>query len=135
MTREAGIQTKGFFMIGSPLETPKTIEDTIRFTLELPLDDFQTTFFTPLPGCELYETIESYGTLEDDWSKMSMWYPVFVPKGMSRDELIIYAKRSFRRFYFRPKILWGYLKNLRKPGAVTKLASGVYSMLRYQLSA
>jgi radical SAM superfamily enzyme YgiQ (UPF0313 family) len=135
MTRKAGIQTKGFFMIGSPLETPKTIEDTIRFTLELPLDDFQTTFFTPLPGCELYETIETYGTLEDNWSKMSMWYPVFVPNGMSREELILYAKRAFRRFYFRPKILWGYLKTLRKPGAVRKLAVGVYSMLRYQLTA
>ena len=135
MTRESGIQTKGFFMIGSPLETPKTIEETIRFTLELPLDDFQTTFFTPLPGCELYETIETYGKLEDDWSKMSMWYPVFVPNGMSRDELILHAKRAFRRFYFRPEIIWGYLKALRKPGAFTKLAVGVYSMLRYQISA
>ena len=135
MTRAAGIQTKGFFMIGSPLETPETIEDTIRFTLELPLDDFQTTFFTPLPGCELYETIETYGKLEDDWSKMNMWYPVFVPNGMSREELVFYAKRAFRKFYFRPRIVWAYLKTIRKPGALAKLAVGVYSMLRYQLLA
>lgn len=135
MTRKAGIQTKGFFMIGSPLETPATIEDTIRFMLELPLDDFQTTFFTPLPGCELYETIQTYGELEDDWSKMNMWYPVFVPKGMTRRELVVHAKRAFRRFYFRPKTLWGYLKTLGRPGAIRKLVLGVYSMLRYQLSA
>jgi radical SAM superfamily enzyme YgiQ (UPF0313 family) len=135
MTRKAGIKTKGFFMIGSPLETPNTIEDTIRFILELPLDDFQTTFFTPLPGCELYETIEEYGELEDDWSKMNMWYPVFVPNGLSQRELVISAKRAFRKFYFRPKILWGYLKTFKKPGALTKLAMGIYSMLRYQMLA
>jgi radical SAM superfamily enzyme YgiQ (UPF0313 family) len=135
MTRKAGIKTKGFFMIGSPLETPKTVEDTIRFVLELPLDDFQTTLFTPLPGCELYETIETYGELEDDWSKMNLWYPVFVPRGMSKHELVAYSKRAFRRFYFRPKILWGYLKTLKKPEAVAKLAMGIYSMLRYQLLA
>ncbi len=135
MTRQAGIQTKGFFMIGSPLETRKTMEDTIRFMLELPLDDFQTTFFTPLPGCELYDTIETYGKLEDDWSKMNMWYPVFIPRGLSQHELVVYAKRAFRKFYFRQRIMWGYLKTLRKPGSVAKLAVGVYSMLRYQLTA
>ncbi|MBW1858929.1 MAG: cobalamin-dependent protein [Deltaproteobacteria bacterium] len=135
ITRQAGIQTKGFFMIGSPLETRKTMEDTIRFMLELPLDDFQTTFFTPLPGCELYETVETYGKLEDDWSKMNMWYPVFIPRGLSKHELVVYAKRAFRKFYFRPRIMWGYLKTLRKPGSVAKLAVGVYSMLRYQLTA
>jgi radical SAM superfamily enzyme YgiQ (UPF0313 family) len=135
MTRKAGIKTKGFFMIGSPRETPETISDTIRFMLELPLDDFQATFFTPLPGCDLFETIQDYGRLEEDWSKMNMWYPVFVPEGMSQHELVASAKRAFRRFYFRPKVLCSYLKTLRKPGAVTKLATGIYSMLRYQLSA
>lgn len=135
MTHEAGIKTKGFFMIGSPLETLKTIEQTIRFALELPLDDFQTTFFTPLPGCELYHRIRDYGELEDNWSKMNMWYPVFVPAGLSRRELMAAAKRAFRRFYFRPKILWAYLKVFKRPGAPTKLVTGVYSMLRYQLLA
>ena len=133
MTRKAGIMTKGFFMIGSPLETRKTLEDTIRFILELPLDDFQATFFTPLPGCEIYQTIQDYGEFEDDWSKMNMWYPVFVPEGLSRNELIGYAKRAFRKFYFRPKMIWRYLKSLGRPGSVTRLGTGVYSMIRYQL--
>jgi hypothetical protein len=66
---------------------------------------------------------------------MNMWYPVFVPEGMSQHELVASAKRAFRRFYFRPKVLCSYLRALRKPGAVTKLATGIYAMLRYQLSA
>lgn len=132
MTREAGINTKGFFMIGCPLETRRTLQDTLNFILKLPLDDFQVTFFTPLPGCQLYEKIKEYGDLDNDWSKMNMWYPVFVPYGLSKDDLVSFSKRAFFRFYWRPSIILNYLQMLKKSGAINKLATGIYSMLRYQ---
>jgi anaerobic magnesium-protoporphyrin IX monomethyl ester cyclase len=132
-TRKAGIKTKGFFMAGSPLETEKTLKETLAFILDLPLDDFQVTFFTPLPGCELYKEIERYGRLEDDWSKMSMWHPVFIPHGLTGAALVSFSKKAFLGFYGRPSIILNYLEMLKKSGAVKKLATGVYSMLRYQL--
>jgi anaerobic magnesium-protoporphyrin IX monomethyl ester cyclase len=133
MTRKAGIKSKGFFMAGSPLETKQTLKDTMRLILDLPLDDFQITFFTPLPGCDLYDKVSYYGDLENDWSRMNMWYPVFIPHGLSREELISYSKRFFIRFYTRPAIIRRYLQMLKNPGALNKLAVGVYSMLRYQI--
>ena len=53
---EVGLQVKGFFMMGHPLETEETLKETIRFAKELPLTDAHVTFVTPLPGSELYKT-------------------------------------------------------------------------------
>ena len=133
MTHKAGIKSKGFFMAGCPLETKQTLKKTLRFILDLPLDDFQITLFTPLPGCELYNESARYGDLDNNWAKMNMWYPVFVPHGLSRRELIRFSKHAFLRFYARPAIIRSYLAMLKKPGALEKLTVGIYSMLRYQI--
>ncbi|MDP2767175.1 MAG: radical SAM protein, partial [Candidatus Methanoperedens sp.] len=38
LTHKAGIQSVGYFMLGSPWETPETIRETIDFTKSLKLD-------------------------------------------------------------------------------------------------
>lgn len=108
--RDLHIRTKGFFILGHPGETPKTIEQTIRLTLDLPLDDIVVTLNTPLPGTEQYESAGNYGTLDNlDWSTFNMWNPVFIPTGLSRDLMISKHKEFYRRFYLRPRIIARYL--------------------------
>ncbi|OGO18152.1 MAG: hypothetical protein A2Z15_02415, partial [Chloroflexi bacterium RBG_16_50_11] len=54
-TREAGIQVIGYFMLGSPGETPQTIRQTIDFAKKLKVDFAQFSVTTPFPGTELYD--------------------------------------------------------------------------------
>ena len=129
MTKDAGIDVGGFFMIGLPTETPADIEATIRFSRELELDEAHFTFFTPLPGCELYDDINQYGRFNNDWKKASMWNPVFIPEGMTERQLVRYWKLSSMGFYMRPRIIIGYIKKIRSWGHIKVYLQGVMSLL------
>ncbi|MEW5766879.1 MAG: radical SAM protein [bacterium] len=53
--REAGIRTKGYFMIGLPGDTKATIRQTLEFAIDIDLDEAMFSLTTPLPGTELWE--------------------------------------------------------------------------------
>jgi len=115
MTRKAGIRAVGYFMIGHFGETPETIEETIQFACSTGLDDFRMSFFTPLPGTKASLVADRYGAFENDWGKMNLFTPVFLPHGMTKEYLIANQKRAIRKFFFRPSIIWAYLKMVRNP--------------------
>ncbi len=128
-TRDAGISPCGFFMLGMPTETVDDIETTIRFSRELPLDEAHFTFFTPMPGSEVYETVTEYGALDADWKRTNCWNPVFVPTGMTEQQLVKLWKRATLGFYLRPRIVWGYLRRIRSWRHVRIYLSGVLALL------
>ena len=111
-TNQAGIHSRGYFMIGSPGETRETIEKTTRFITTSGLKDFHVTFCTPMPGAELFTTASQYGEFERDWKKLGFWDPVFIPRGLTKKELIESHRRMYRKFYLRPSILLRYLVKL-----------------------
>ena len=87
----------------------ETIEQTIQFGLDLPLDDVVVTINTPIPGSQQHAEAEQYGSLDEtDWSKFNYWCPVFVPFGLTQELLLEKHKEFYRRFYLRPRILWRY---------------------------
>ena len=128
-TDEAGINVKGFFMMGLPLETEESINETIQFAKQLPLTNAHVTFTTPLPGSELYSTARQYGTFDDDWAKMNMWNPVFIPHDVSEELLLKSKKRFFREFYLRPGIIFRYLKMIRQPRQLLRLIYGFWTLV------
>jgi len=129
-TAQAGLQVKGFFMMGHPLETEETMKETIKFAKELPLTDAHVTFVTPFPGSELYKTAHNYGTFHNDWRKMNMWTPVFVPRGLSEEILRKYRNKFFREFYLRPRIILAYLKNVKQPRQLLSLVKGFMTLVK-----
>jgi anaerobic magnesium-protoporphyrin IX monomethyl ester cyclase len=107
-----GILTKGFFIIGHPGETEETIDQSIQFSLSIPLDDVVVTLNTPLPGTLQYQTAKEYGQLDTtNWSKFNMWTPVFIPKGLTTEILLKRHREFYRRFYLRPRIMARYIKS------------------------
>jgi radical SAM superfamily enzyme YgiQ (UPF0313 family) len=124
LTDEAGIRVKGFFMMGLPGETPETIQRTIDFACRLSLSDYQTCFFTPLPGTAATVDLPRWGTLDDDWRKMNLLNPVFVPHGFTAEGLGDWAARSYRAFYLRPRIVWRYLTRIRRLEHVVQMCRG-----------
>ncbi|MFH1722494.1 MAG: radical SAM protein [Candidatus Altiarchaeota archaeon] len=53
--KKAGIATKGYFMLGLPGDTEKTMRETIDFAYELDLDESMFSITTPFPGTQLWE--------------------------------------------------------------------------------
>lgn len=120
LTKKAGIRTVGYFMIGHFGETQATIEETIQFACSCALDDMRMSFFTPLPGTAAYPEAHKYGEFDDDWGKMTLFSPVFIPHGFTKESLIAHQKRVFRRFFLRPRIMFAYLKFLKSPANIFK---------------
>ncbi len=112
-TKEAGLMAEGLFMMGLPRETRETMQATIDFAKSNLLDDIAITVFTPLPGTKLYKDIRQYGRFEENWKKMSQHYPVFVPYGLSREEIMEYNNRGLREFYLRYRKLPNLLRRIK----------------------
>lgn len=56
--RLAGLDTGGFFILGYPGETARTLLDTVNFSSQLPLDYLSYTVPYPLPGTDLFERVK-----------------------------------------------------------------------------
>ena len=122
--RKLGILTKGFFIIGHPGETGKTIAQTISFALDSAMDDVVVTLNTPLPGSEQFENVGNYGTLSlADWSRFNLWNPVFVPHGLTRDILVASQKEFYRKFYLRPRPMARYAASFLSPTGLRRAAA------------
>lgn len=110
---ELGIHTKGFFMIGHLIDTPETIMESIEFARSLPLTDITVQINTPLPNTEQYNLAEQYGRMEKrDYARYTFFDPVYVPNGMSEEELVAWHRRFYREFYWRPKALWRQFRKI-----------------------
>ena len=99
LTRKAGIQTAGYFMIGSPTETEKDVLETIRFMKKLKADYMHITVTTPYPATGLYELALKERVLEKDYWLEFAKNPTtgFIPhlwdKEMPREKLFYLLKR------------------------------------------
>jgi len=113
LTKQAGISPGGFFIIGLPTETEEEIKATIKLLLELPLDEFNLSHLTPFPGSEISATATQYGSFDDDWRKLNGWCTVFVAHGLSHKKLAYYSNLAHRKFYFRPRIIFNYIKKIK----------------------
>lgn len=131
LSRDAGIRTKGFFILGHPGETSETLKMTSDFALELPLDDISVSLMTPFPGTELYRRAGEFGAFDPDWERMSLLNVVFVPHGLTAEELLTAQQELIRRFYFRPRIVIDYGKRLlRSPAMAKGLWGGFRSLIQ-----
>ncbi|MDD4860095.1 MAG: radical SAM protein, partial [Dehalococcoidales bacterium] len=134
ISREAGLQTIGYFMIGAPGETPETIQQTIRFAKKLKLDFAQFSIATPYPGTELFRMLGERGrnipweslTYSGADNKLS---PVFESESLSREDLKYWARQAYREFYLRPAYLWQRLSRTRSLGDIKVDFKGL-TMLR-----
>lgn len=131
MTRQAGILSKGFFIVGHPGETHETLRQTEDFAMELPLDDISVTMLTPFPGTEIYERAEEFGTFDRNWLRLNLLNAVFVPYGLDRTDLEEAQQRILRRFYLRPRIIANYCKRIvASPATIPAVAKAFASFIK-----
>jgi radical SAM superfamily enzyme YgiQ (UPF0313 family) len=135
MTRDVGIKTRGYFMIGLPGDTSKTIAQTLDFSKSLDLD--YATFFitTPFPATKLYELAEREGEgtiFTKDWSEyysLNEGKVLFVPESMTGRELKDALTKAYNDFYFRPSYIWKTVSGIRNIDDLKRTWRGASSLI------
>lgn len=134
MVRKAGMRVKGLFMIGLPGETEETIRRTIDYALQLPLDEANVTKFTPFPGAPIYRDIREQGEFNEEWPLMNCVNFVFIPHGMTKDQLEGLYNEFISRFYRRSRIHWGYTAMLWKsPHSIAHFMRNLPEILKFEM--
>jgi hopanoid biosynthesis associated radical SAM protein HpnJ len=113
----AGVVIHGTFILGLPVETRETIEETIRFAQELDVFSMQVSLAAPYPGTELYEQARLNGWFtkkdktdiihDDGFQESSLEYPE-----LTKEEIFEAVERFYHRYYLRPKPILRIIKTM-----------------------
>jgi radical SAM superfamily enzyme YgiQ (UPF0313 family) len=102
---EVGLGVRGDFIIGTPGETMESLENTLAFAKRVKLDYAHFNKFVPFPGTELYERLLTEGYQFD----LKNLPPIvdhaailYVPDGLTREQVKEFLDRAHREFYLRP---------------------------------
>jgi radical SAM superfamily enzyme YgiQ (UPF0313 family) len=132
LAKKVGLKTLGFFMIGHPKDTKKTINKTINFAKELNPDMASFNIVVPFPGTPLFTIARHKNWIKTfDWSKYeSTSYPVYTPPNLTRKEIYALFKKSYREFYFRPSFVLNRLINLKNFDALKKDLKSMFGLIK-----
>lgn len=119
--KEAGLEVRGDFIVGTPGETKESLKKTLNFTLHNPLDYAHFNKFIPFPGTELYSMLVAKG-YRFDFSKgcsiLDHSAVMYTPEGVAKDEFKAWLDRANKGFYLRPSYI---LKRLFAIRTLTQL--------------
>lgn len=117
LTKKTGITARTNFMLGFPISTRKSIENSIRFAKKISPDIVRFFSVSPLPNTKLWDYI--YGEKADlenfSWDEFDFYNPNFTPRHLTKDTITSYA--IFGYFYILGKrmlseIVVGLIPNL-----------------------
>ncbi len=114
---QAGVIIHGTFILGLPVETKETIQQTIDFAKELDVFSIQVSLAAPYPGTELYEQARLNGWFAkkektdllggEGYQSSTIEYP-----GLSKEKIFEEVDRFYRAYYFRPKPILRIVKTM-----------------------
>lgn len=134
LAQEVGLQTIGYFMIGSPGESPETIGKTIHFAKKLKLDFAQFAVTTPFPGTELYDLYLEAGGDNIPWENFiyagTDRQVVPTKSQLNSSDLQYWTRRAYREFYLRPSYLWQRVRRITSVGELRVTLKGFVMLLR-----
>lgn len=112
--KKAKIRIYNYFVIGLPWETEDTVEETIRFAIELDSDFISFYTATPLPGTRFYEYAKEHNLFDTETSfENAYFYPAVNTHTLSRDRIFELHKSAIKRFYLRPLYILKMLSRIR----------------------
>lgn len=129
---EAGIEARTTWILGLPGDTWESMMKTIDFAIEIGADYAQFQLLTVYPNTELWSSWKKYGKLlTHDWSKYTIWHPVFIPDGLTEEQLKDATKIAYRRFYMRPSYWLSRLAKVRDTTDVRRYLTGAEALLNF----
>ncbi|HRA69067.1 MAG TPA: radical SAM protein, partial [Caldilinea sp.] len=132
--RAAGIKNWGYFIIGLPGETEASIQETMAYSKELPVDIALFHIAAPYPGTPFfYEVVENNwfrpGT---KWEEVDMDQSTVLDYGnLSAERMEYWQKRATHEWSLRPGPMMTFLKGLNTwEGAKSAINVG-WQMLQF----
>ncbi len=134
--KDAGIRNLGYFIIGLPGETRETIQETIDFSKQLPLDLAIFHIAAPYPGTPFF-----FQVMENNWFKPgTRWEQVDMDQStvlqygnLNAEDLEAEARRAMREWMLRPGPIMTYLKTLRNVSALRSALNVGFQQARWAL--
>ena len=112
--KQAKIRIYNYFVIGLPWETEETIEETIKFAIELNSDFISFYTATPLPGSRFYDYAKEHNLFDKDTSfEDAYFYPSVNTHHLTKDRVFKLHKSAIKRFYLRPLYILKMLVRIR----------------------
>ncbi len=129
---EAGIVSRMSFIFGLPTDTEETINETISFIAQ---SDFHFPYFQlyiPFPGTEMFDQLESYGTLvAKDAKRLSAGEVNYIPFGLTEEFLLEAPKRAYRASYLRWRMIKNHLQFIRSIEDIKRYMKGLSVFLKF----
>lgn len=119
LTRKAGIKIFATFILGLPGDSHETCRKTIEFAKDLDVDFAQFFTAVPYPGTDLWREYLEDRNSTFDWIEFLQLtapvetMPVYIPKGMTAQELKELQRAAYKEFYLRPSRVWRYLSDIK----------------------
>jgi len=133
LTKKNKILAFGYFMIGCPGETKKSIINTINLAKSLSLDYAQFSRLSTLPGTSLYDELKDKIGY-DYWKKYinDKSIEVSLPRidcKLTDKELNQYIKKAYIEFYFRPKFILKTLISIKSYSEFIRYVKASFGMI------
>ena len=115
LTKEAGLEVRGDFIVGTPGETYESLEKTVQFAIDMKLDYAHFNKFVPLPGTELYRKLTAEGHVFDFTKSTILDHSqiYYTPEGMDNDTFSKFLDKANKRFYLRLSYILKRLFSIR----------------------
>jgi anaerobic magnesium-protoporphyrin IX monomethyl ester cyclase len=129
MTKDAGIETLAYFMIGNPSETREDIMDSVALAKRIEPDYIHLTILTPFPATEVYFEGLKQGVIKKDfWREFAKnpsadFEPEYWLENFKKEELFELLVHAYKAFYQRPSYIWRVGTRVRSVGEFMRKAS------------
>lgn len=112
--RESNIRVTGFFILGYPGETKQETDETIKFACSLPIDRASFFNYTPFPGSKMFFKLkEKLGIDHTAYDDHFIYSVTYTPEDYTKGDMRRFIRKAYRKFYLRPQVLRGILKELK----------------------
>lgn len=137
LAKRAGLEVCASFIIGLPGESEHDMRQTIDFIKSVDIDYPKINLLVPYPGSEIYETvIKERPYISEEWdrytsfSSMTDGEPIYVPDGISAEDLKSLHKKAYREIYFRLKFIMNHIGKLNSFMNVKKYFTVLEAFIR-----
>lgn len=128
--KKAGIRIYNYFVIGLPWESEETVEDTIKFAIELNSDFISFYTATPLPGSKFYDYARENNLFDNETNfENAYFYPAVNTHNLSKERVFELHKSALKRFYLRPRYILKMLFKIRSFAEIKSYFTAGFNIL------
>jgi anaerobic magnesium-protoporphyrin IX monomethyl ester cyclase len=109
LIQDAGMIVESSLILGTPSETPESIQETLQLAHEYNADFMHFLLLAPWPYADMYQSLEPYIEVTD-YSKYNLVEPVIKPRAMTRDRLMQEVLNCYKEYYMRKLPQWAAMK-------------------------